>query len=261
MVAAEASELDGLWSRYEGMSEGDPVRFWYFHGDGHGLYRYGKVGYTNTNSFDYTVDGDQVEIRFRKTGQRHKVTAEIRELDGKRTLKFDTDPRDPGAVYTWARPPISQEAESAPAGDEPHPAGLDEPHPGPPFAERMWIDFQPFATGGAGFAMYQFGPAAIDGRGVGWFHEGDFDDWRTEALSYRVDGQRVELFFDLNQELGITPFLLREDTNKRSLILTEDPRDFWLTHQYKDAGRAFAEPALTPFVLGASLEASARSPR
>ena len=78
LVPEAAVELAGLWSRYEGMSEGEPVRFWYFHGDGHGLYRYGRVGYTNTHSFDYTLRGDRVSLRFRKTGEAHELGRVLR---------------------------------------------------------------------------------------------------------------------------------------------------------------------------------------
>src|SRR5688500_5790122 len=47
-LTAEAPKKDaltGIWSRYEPGGLGAPLRFYYFHGDGHGLYRYGKVGY------------------------------------------------------------------------------------------------------------------------------------------------------------------------------------------------------------------------
>src|SRR5688500_11092207 len=63
------AQLAGIWWRYERGVEGDPVRFYYFHGDGKGLYRYGRVGLTNTNSFDYDVEDTHLVLRFRKTGE------------------------------------------------------------------------------------------------------------------------------------------------------------------------------------------------
>jgi hypothetical protein len=246
----QTADLDGLWSRYEGMSEGDPVRFWYFHGDGHGLYRYGKVGFNNTHSFDYSVDGDRVKLRFRKTGTEHELRATIEEREAGRVLRFDADPRDPGARYTWARGPIDAHASDV------HPSASDGAPAlaaAAPFAGRMWMDMRSFATGGAGFTMYQFAPAAIDGRGVGWFHEGDFDEWRTEALTYRADGPRLELWFDLRSELGISEFSVESQAGRRVLELAEDPRDFWLHHRYRDIGGSFDEPHATHMIADAAL--------
>jgi hypothetical protein len=95
--------------------------------------------------------------------------------------------------------------------------------------------------------MYQLQPATIDGRGVGWFHEGDFDEWRTEALTYRINGDSLELFFDLNEELGLTRFdVLETGGESRKLRLGEDPRDFWLANEYADAGKSFAAAGVDP---------------
>src|SRR5690554_5298743 len=61
--------VQGLWSRWpDRQREGDPLRFYYFHGDGHGLYRYGRIGHTNTHSFDYRLEGDALLLTFRKSG-------------------------------------------------------------------------------------------------------------------------------------------------------------------------------------------------
>ena len=49
--AASDPRLVGLWQRFETLHEGDPMRFYFFHPDGFGIYRYGKVGLTNTHSF------------------------------------------------------------------------------------------------------------------------------------------------------------------------------------------------------------------
>src|SRR5688572_24867681 len=48
-----AHAISGLWSRWpELRAEDAPVRFYFFHPDGIGLYRYGKLGLNTTNSFD-----------------------------------------------------------------------------------------------------------------------------------------------------------------------------------------------------------------
>lgn len=242
---AEASEaeapahdrLAGLWTRFEGRSEGDPLRFWYFHGNGKGLYRYGRVGYANTHSFDYSLRGDTLELRFRKTGERHVLEVEIDEREGARSMRFGKDPREEGASYRFEAGPMHETLNT-----ERGRFGLDD---------RVWIDLRRYATGGMGFAMYQLQPAAIDGRGVGWFHEGDFDEWRTEALSYRIDGERIEFFFELNEELGVSEFrLVKGDDGQRHLRLEQDPRDFWLQHDYRDGGRSFAGAEVLPLMVG-----------
>jgi len=39
----EVASLKGIWTRFEPGTTGDPVRFYYFHGDGNGLY-FGGAG-------------------------------------------------------------------------------------------------------------------------------------------------------------------------------------------------------------------------
>jgi hypothetical protein len=226
--------LRGLWMRYEGRGEGDPLRFWYFHGDGKGLYRYGKVGLANTHSFDYSVaPSGAVSLRFRKRGEAHTLAATI-EQDGQGTwLRFDEDPREPGARYRK----VETDLRSA-----------DTPVPKASIGDRIWIDYRNLATGGAEFHMYQLAATAIDGRGVGWFHRGDFDDWSTESLTYRIDGDRLELFFDLRQEAGYTGFRIVEGERGRELWLDEDPRDYWAPHRYRDGGKSFGSAAFEPII-------------
>jgi hypothetical protein len=237
----QADPLRGLWTRYERRGEGDPLRFWYFHGDGHGLYRYGKVGLANTHSFDYAIVGDTLELKFRKTGERHRIRVEIERDDHGRTwLRMDDDPREPGARYRrvdseldleqaaerWATGPLEREA----------------------IGDRLWIDYRTYATGGAGFAMYQLARTAIDGRGVGWFHRGDFDEWTTESLTYRVAGDRLELFFDLAEQPNSTGYRVIDAGEGRVLELDVDPRDFWASHRYRDGGKSFGSQAFGPVV-------------
>jgi hypothetical protein len=222
--AQAVADLAGIWWRYERGVEGDRMRFYYFHGDGKGLYRYGRVGLTNTNSFDYDVEEHTLVLRFRKTGEVHRVPFSV-EREGERDwLVLEDDPREPGgAKYFREQPgPI-----------DPHTADV-------PPAGHMWIDHRNYATGGGGFALYQFRPAGIDGRGVGWFHRGDFDDWETESLVYRIGDDAIELWFTLRDEHAVTPFEVRA-TQPRVLHLGDDPRDFWHPHEYVDIGKSFGQ--------------------
>ena len=222
--------LRGMWMRYEGRGEGDPLRFWYFHGDGKGLYRYGKVGLANTHSFDYSLTESGVSLRFRRSGETHSLAATI-EQDGQGTwLRFDADPREPGARYRKVGSDLDFGAQAEPVAK----AGI---------GDRIWIDYRNLATGGAEFHMYQLAATAIDGRGVGWFHRGDFDDWSTESLTYRIDGDRIELFFDLREELHTTGFRVIEGERGRELWINADPRDYWAPHRYRDGGKSFGSAA------------------
>jgi hypothetical protein len=223
--------LAGIWWRYERGVEGDPLRFYYFHGDGKGLYRYGRVGLTNTNSFDYDVEDRMLVLRFRKTGEVHRVPYTVEREGGRDWLVLDDDPREPGGARYFREK-----------------AGAIDPHELAP-AGHMWIDHKAFATGGAGFSLYQFRPAGIDGRGVGWFHRGDFDDWQTESLVYRIGDDSMELWFTLRDEHAVTPFEVRS-SEPRVLHLADDPRDFWHPHDYVDIGKSFGQlPEGLRFVL------------
>src|SRR5690606_7804255 len=118
-----------------------------------------------------------------------------------------------------------------------------------------------FATGGMGFSMYQLSSAGIDGRGTGWHHRGDFDDWSTESLTYRFDATSMELRFDLTGERSSTGYgVVMGEDKKRRLVLHEDPRNWWQRAVFADMGRAFAaelafEPRFLPHLL---LEPAAR---
>jgi hypothetical protein len=224
-VAPHHDALAGLWTRFEGKSLGDPLRFWYFHGDGHGLLRYGRVGSAATRSFDYVVGDGHLELTFRKTGERQVLAFTVEQEGGERWLVLEDEPREPGARYRWRRGPLGGHEDARGQG-------------GP--GDRVWIDWRNFASGGGGFSMYQLGPAAIDGRGLGWFHRGDFDDWTTESLRYRVDGDALELEFELRGESARTTFSIAGDGTERSIELAEDPRDFGAPHRYRDGGRSFS---------------------
>jgi hypothetical protein len=232
-------ELLGLWNRYESRAEGDPVRFWYFHGDGHGLYRYGRIGHTNTHSFNYRVEDGALELRFRKSGDAYHLDFKIvDDCKGARWLSMTGDPREPGASYRHDREPVAAWNTPATAGEGALPGG------------RMWIDYRNHATGGAGFHMYQLNDAGIDGRGVGWFHRGDFDDWSTESLRYRIHDERLELRFDLNGEAHASEFVVGERREKRIMTLAEDPRDYWNAHTFEDGGKSFGGSHAFDVILG-----------
>jgi hypothetical protein len=231
--------LSGIWWRYEQGVEGDPVRFYYFHGDGKGLYRYGKIGQTNTNSFDYDVEGDRIVLTFRKTGEQHRIAYRIERDADRDWLALDGDPREPlrqGATRYFRE---SEQTIRGPAIAHP------EPELGAPPAGHMWIDQTRYATGGYGFSLYQFRPAGIDGRGVGWHHRGDFDDWSTESLVYRITADRLELWFPLTDERHATRFAVKKVGDERRLMLEADPRDFWHPHIYLDIGVSFGSHAMT----------------
>jgi hypothetical protein len=224
--AAAADPLVGLWSAHPSGAEGEPVQFYYFHGGGHGLYRYGRVGSTFTNSFDYAVGGDVVTLSFRKSGAAHGVHFRITEESGASVLELADDPRGGGSRrYVQVRSePIDPHIEPV-AGD----AGL---------GGRMWLDRTGYATGGYGFSLYQLRAAGIDGRGTGWFHRGDFDDWSTESLVYRTSGDRLELEFHGGDGSELTRFAVVPG-EPRTLVLEHDPRDWWHPHRYLDAGPSF----------------------
>jgi hypothetical protein len=246
----EEDALHGLWMRYDTRGEGDPLRFWYFHGDGKGLYRYGKVGLANTHSFDYEVEVSTLFMRMRKTGAEHMLELELgRDDQGRTWLALHDDPYEPGARYYRVESEL--DFAGATRAWAPDPEGSPERAAGDAgLGDRIWIDYQRFATGGVEFHMYQLAATAIDGRGVGWFHRGDFDDWSTESLTYRIDGDRLELFFDLREEPNVTPFEIVSGPKGRELVLEADPRDYWATHRYQDGGRSFGTSAFD-VVLGA----------
>ncbi len=220
--------LAGLWWKALPGLEGSDVGFYYFHGDGKGLYRYGKVGLVNTHSFDYDVAGGILVLEFRKSGVRHELPFSL-ESEGSidwLTLAYDPETQTQGARYFRDRPgPI-----------DPHRAVSSDLGQAP--AGHMWIDLDRYATGGIGFHMYQFRPAGIDGRGVGWFHRGDFDDWTTEAFTYRIAGEQLAMHFTLADRTEVSGFEV-DAGEPRTLRFEADPRDFWHPHAYLDMGASF----------------------
>lgn len=262
VVRDDVAALAGVWWKHEPGVTGDPLRFYYFHGDGTGLYRYGQVGHAYTHSFDYDVDGGQLHLRFRKTGASHEVRFSVRPgTNGHRDfLVLHDDPRESDATEYFRenerpRPRLSGALLGDPTLRADFGATLERSAElGPAPAGHMWIDLQRYATGGQGFFFYQFRPVGVDARGVGWFHRGDFDDWSTESFSYRIvdaDGPRprLELHFDIAGTTEVTGFSIGSidsiggTGNARAMTVREDPRDFGQTHVYRDAGRSFGSIA------------------
>src|SRR5262245_28127994 len=171
--------LYGIWTRYESKNEGDPLRFYYFHDkNGIGLYRYGRVGLNYTNSYDYAVKGNRLGLKFRKTGESWDVKLRVdQDARGREWLVLDPDPREGRPVrYLHQKPSMGDPMLLAPGLGEPEPAAADW--------GRMWTDQRRYATGGLGFRIYQLKDAGADGRGIGWYHQGDYDEWSTESLRY-----------------------------------------------------------------------------
>lgn len=215
---AEPSVL-GMWTQTEAVREGDPVRFYYFHDGGIGLYRYGKMGLTQTRSFRYGVEEGRLQLVFLKSGEFHDVAFAID--DGR--LVLDGDPMQGGKQAYKKQPP---------AGG--HGAMACE-HP----LSRMWKKVERDRHGQETFRMYQLQAPALDGRGVGWYHEGDHMDWTTESLTYRKSGERLVLNFTLRGEEASTEIRLGTG-EARFLELAEDPRNFWAKRRYDDGGPGFS---------------------
>jgi hypothetical protein len=231
------SNLRGLWLKQS--ADQREFRFYYFHTNGIGLYRYGRRNLNNTNSFDYRVDGKELVLRFRKTGEDRRVRFKL-EKKGKETwLLLENDPRERGPTkYRRVDGPLDH--------------SLDHP-----FA-RMWTEQKKFATGGIGFRIYQFQPPDGSGRGHGWYHQGDYDDWFTEAFEYEKSKGRslltarppaalraseqfsgsltIRFHFLEKQEIETTDFS-EFSGPKRAIELMSDPRNFWHRARFEDGGR------------------------
>lgn len=221
LTAPEAEpSLQGLWSQTSPVKEGDPVRFYYFHTGGIGLFRYGKVGLTQTRSFRYQVEDGALQLSILKTGETHTVPFSI---EGG-ALELKTDPMMGGAQ--------SYRKQSATSG---HGLSGAQDHP----LARMWKHTSSDAAGQESFQMYQLQAPAIDGRGVGWYHEGDFMDWSTESLTYRKTADQLALQFTLRGEEASTKVTITEQGPHRRLSLSEDPRNFWHARSYMDTGPGF----------------------
>lgn len=217
----ESKELLGLWQATRPEKEGDLLRFYYFHDGGIGLVRYGRMGLTYTRSFTWKLHDGRLAIVFTKSGRHHHVPFELTDEGG--VLRLPKDPAFPGD-NRYAK--------------DTRPRGLEFSEGKHPLA-RLWIEETQDVRGQRGFRMYQLQAPTIDGRGVGWYHEGDMSDWSTETLTYRRTGDTMELYFPLRNERITTKIRLVGEGRERSLTLTEDPRNYWHERTYRDGGPGF----------------------
>ncbi|MEL7367881.1 MAG: hypothetical protein AAFN74_03130 [Myxococcota bacterium] len=219
---AERSLL-GMWSRFKPEKEGDPQRFYYFHTGGIGLFRYGRMGLTYTQTFRYEVDAKAIKLTFNKSGQSHSVAYELKG----NVLTLVDDPKMGG------RQAYTKHAKATATGH-----GWSNKNAEHPLA-RLWVEKTTDGKGGSGFRMYQLQAPTIDGRGVGWYHEGDFHEWSTETLEYRRTGDRLSLNFPVRNERFVTDLKEQTKDGVRGLHLAQDPRNFWHPRTYMDGGPGF----------------------
>jgi hypothetical protein len=250
---AEEPSLRGLWSRYPESDGHDdsPVSFYYFHSENIGLYRYGYSSYNSTNSYHWSLRNQVLTLRWNKTGEVNDLAIRIEWQAERPVLVVDHDPKNPTEAstrYTFQPAPLSAagSADLFPWASEPR-IGSSSSSQGI-IDHRLWIDLKQYATGGLGFSLWQLRAQGIDGRGTGWFHQGDFDDWTTEQLTYKAlatspaSGQ-LDVTFPRRREHAVTAFTVVREGDARLLRLHTDPRDFGALHSYVDAGPSFASPA------------------
>ena len=200
------------------------LRFYYFHGNGIGLLRYGKVGLNNTESYHYETKDDVLSLRFNKTGQVVQTRYVIAESEGKTTLQL------PDFVYQHDRELIKETAPNLRHLNWPQGQSLD----------RMWTMLQQSAEGKISFKMYQLRKADDTGHGAGWYHEGDFDNWYTERLEFHRGESEMTFHFGLKNEKAQTPYAHVTDAPTPMLVFDKDPRHFWATTHYVDGGESFS---------------------
>ncbi len=216
--------LLGLWSRFSPVKPGDRQRFYYFHTGGIGLFRYGRLGLTYTQTFRYDVDSKVIRLTFNRASARHPVQHQVKyRLEG-RALTLLNDPKM-GGEQTYTHRPLPTTSGDGQAFDHP--------------LARLWVEAVPNGHGMPGFRMYQLQAPTIDGRGVGWYHEGDHTEWSTEALSYRRTGDRIVFTFPVRLEEHVSTIVEGQADGVRTLHLTEDPRNFWHPRTYRDGGPGF----------------------
>ncbi len=135
-------------------------------------------------------------------------------------------------------------------------AAQPAPAAGNALGGRLWTHIDRVRGGREKFRMYQFNPAGSDGKGTGWYHEGDFAEWMTETLRYEIHGHELRLFFDLAHERASIRFQVRKgrgpDGEDLVLALTPDPRRYWKPYEYfahsKSRAALASNPELAPLL-------------
>lgn len=223
---ARQTALAGLWERTD-LPEKDDVRFYFFHPSGIGLYRFGKLGLNHTHMFRYVQAGSKLAIVFSRSGEHHELTVSRRRQGDGLFLTLSEDPREQGKSMTYRRRVMPNDE---PSDFTSAPAGFN----------RMWIHTLRSQKGTDAFAMYQFQKPDDSGRGRGWFHHGDYDEWTTESLEYVKRGKTLQLNFELVEQQTQTGFAVRRTGDGRVLELERDPRGFWQRRVFVDQGPSFA---------------------
>lgn len=201
-----------------------PIRFYYFHGNGIGLLRYGKVGLNNTESFHYETDSDVLSLKFNKTGQVVQSRYALSEAEGKTTLSL------PDFVQQSDRELVKERNPNLAFMNWPQGKSMD----------RMWTYLQQSVDGTMSFKMYQLRKEDENGHGEGWYHEGDFDNWYTERLDFHRGDTDMMFHFGLRDEKAQTPYVHVTDAPTPMLVFEKDPRHFWTTTHYLDGGESFS---------------------
>ena len=205
----------GLWAQYVPKNAGDPERFYYFHKGGIGLFRYGRRGLTYTQTFRYDVNAKTLKLVFIKSGERFKIPYSIQ----KDQLTLGADPKMGGEQTYTKRPP-----QPVPAMAGAHPLA------------RMWTKRVVDRKGNVEFRTYQLQAPGPQGRGTGWYHEGDEEEWSTESFSYHRTADWIALSFPVRKEHVVSNVEEGKDGRIRTFTLVEDPRNYWHRRTYRDEG-------------------------
>ena len=200
------------------------VRFYYFHGNGIGLLRYGKVGLNNTESFHYQTHEGVLSIRYNKTGQMFTTSYAFEKENDRQVLVL------PELTHKDDRRLVKEEGSEMGLLNQPSGIQMD----------RMWTMLEKHAGGGIDFKIYQLRKADDTGHGEGFFHEGDFDNWSTERLNYHIGDGQMTFHFSLKDEKAQTSFQLERPHDLPMLVFDKDPRHFWATTHYWDGGESFS---------------------
>ncbi len=94
------------WRSTEAKETGQFLSFYYFHPDGDGLYRFGKLGKVLTERFSWSVSGGELIIHFRNTGEKARTTYRVEPARDRRDvvkLTLAKDPRENRQSFSYFR--------------------------------------------------------------------------------------------------------------------------------------------------------------